>query len=80
MREGKQLVGTRSAGENKKGRVENDIVGYPHLISVGSEATARPIVFEGGTKIKTDSPKIIPGFASWVVGNYEGATWSDRMG
>ncbi len=37
-------------------------------------------MFEGRAKVKSDSSKFVPSFASWIVGNNEAATRNNGVG
>ncbi len=56
--EGKQLVKSTGARENKRGRVQDDIVAHPVRVGVGNKAVVRPIASECRSEIKTDEPEV----------------------
>jgi hypothetical protein len=76
VREGEKLIETKSARSDKRGRVKNDVVGYAQVVSVGNETTVRTIVRQSWAEIESDKTEVVPGFASIVVHNNDGATWS----
>ena len=36
-------------------------------------------MFKGGTKVETHGAEVVPSFTPGIVGDNEGATWSDGM-
>jgi hypothetical protein len=75
--EGDKLVKSRSTGENQGSGVKDDVVRNADVVSVRSKTSIRTAVFKGRTKIESDSTKVVPSLASWIVSDNEGATRRD---
>jgi hypothetical protein len=78
VRGNEKLIETRSAGNDKRGRVKDDVVGDSKVVSVGNETTVRTIVRQSWSEIEADETEVVPGFLLGVVHNNKDATWSDR--
>jgi hypothetical protein len=74
------LVKSTGGRENKRGRVECDVVAHPVRVGVRDKAMVGPIVGECGSEIKTDKTEVVPSFPTSVVEYDEGPTWCDRVG
>ncbi len=74
------MVKSTGARENKRDRVEYDVVAHPVRVGVRDKAVVGPMVGECGSEIKIDKPEVVPSFPTSVVEDDEGPTWCDRVG
>ena len=72
------MVKSTGAGENKRGRVKDDVVAHPVRVGVRDETVVRPIVVKCRSEIKTNEAEVVPSFATGIVKDDEspaGCNW-----
>jgi hypothetical protein len=70
-----ELVESRRAGQNERGRIEHDAVTDARGVGIGDETMIRPVVGDGGAEIETDATVVVPFLADGIMSDEKGAAW-----
>ena len=70
-----ELVESRRAGLDERGRVEYNAVTDARGVGVEDEAVIGPIVCDRGSEIETDASIVVPFLADGIMGDEKSAAW-----